>query len=187
MLYENLTFASTNPIYFSNIFDFSTAIKDYKYISGFLLLYNEFLRLLRNENYININNYTFIDCFNIEEIYDNLYELENLELFSLYSKNITIKSINNDLSNLIKYIDSFSRCLSLAHLSEFDNNSLIDIFKKKASSQETTELEKQTKVDTLGLSEIGFDINNYTPPTKEQKEQIKTMIEIILKDNKKDI
>lgn len=40
--------------------------------------------------------------------------------------------------------------------------------------------------DPLGLSKIGFNINNYTPPTETQKEQIKTMIEIILKDNKKD-
>lgn len=39
--------------------------------------------------------------------------------------------------------------------------------------------------DSLGLAEIGFDINNYTPPSKAQKEQIKAMIEIILKENKK--
>lgn len=41
--------------------------------------------------------------------------------------------------------------------------------------------------DPLGLAKIGFNINNYTPPTEIQKEQIKAMIEIILKDNKKDI
>lgn len=40
--------------------------------------------------------------------------------------------------------------------------------------------------DPLGLEKIGFNINNYTPPTETQKEQIKAMIEIILKDNKKD-
>lgn len=40
--------------------------------------------------------------------------------------------------------------------------------------------------DPLGLAKIGFNINNYTPPTQTQKEQIKSMIEIILKDNKKD-
>ena len=34
-----------------------------------------------------------------------------------------------------------------------------------------------------------FDIfiDNYTPPTETQKEQIKGMLEIILKENKKDI
>ncbi|MCI8470329.1 helix-turn-helix domain-containing protein [Romboutsia ilealis] len=39
--------------------------------------------------------------------------------------------------------------------------------------------------DPLGLAQIGFDINNYTPPTETQKEQIKVIIETILKDNKK--
>ncbi len=39
--------------------------------------------------------------------------------------------------------------------------------------------------DPLGLSEIGFNIDNYTPPTETQKEQIKAMVEIILKENKK--
>ena len=37
------------------------------------------------------------------------------------------------------------------------------------------------------LDTIGFFINDYTPPTETQKEQIKTMLEIILKENKKNI
>lgn len=40
--------------------------------------------------------------------------------------------------------------------------------------------------DPLGLSQIGFNIKDYNPPTETQKEQIKSLIEIILKDNKKD-
>ncbi len=43
--------------------------------------------------------------------------------------------------------------------------------------------------DPLGLAQIGFDINSEikgdTPPTETQKEQIKVIIETILKDNKK--
>lgn len=40
--------------------------------------------------------------------------------------------------------------------------------------------------DPLGLAKIGFDMKDYTPPTETQKEQIKSLIEVILKDNKKD-
>ena len=40
--------------------------------------------------------------------------------------------------------------------------------------------------DPLGLAQIGFSMKDYTPPTKTQKEQIKSLIEVIMKDNKKD-
>lgn len=40
--------------------------------------------------------------------------------------------------------------------------------------------------DPLGLAKIGFSMKDYTPPTETQKEQIKSLIEVILKDNKKD-
>lgn len=40
--------------------------------------------------------------------------------------------------------------------------------------------------DPLGLAKIGFSMKNYTPPTETQKEQIKSLIEVILKDNKKE-
>lgn len=37
--------------------------------------------------------------------------------------------------------------------------------------------------DTLELSNF---MKNYTPPTQKQKEQIKSLLEIVLKDNRKD-
>lgn len=40
--------------------------------------------------------------------------------------------------------------------------------------------------DTLGLAKIGFSMDKYNPPTEKQKEQIRDLLEIILKDNKKD-
>lgn len=130
-LYESLTLTSKNPIFFNDIFDFSTAFDDYKYIGGFLLSYNEFLTFLQNEGYIDINNYDFIDCFNINDIYNHLNNLEHLELFSLYSKNITIRNGKKELDEIVKYVDSFSRYLSLSYLAEFDSNSLIELFKRK--------------------------------------------------------
>lgn len=43
----------------------------------------------------------------------------------------------------------------------------------------------QKQEDPLGLAKIGFSMKDYTPPTEAQKEQIKSLIEIIMKDNKK--
>lgn len=40
--------------------------------------------------------------------------------------------------------------------------------------------------DPFGLEQLGFNIKDYVPPTPKQKEQIKEIIETILKDNKKD-
>lgn len=40
--------------------------------------------------------------------------------------------------------------------------------------------------DPLGLAKIGFSMDKYNPPTEKQKEQIRDLLEIILKDNKKD-
>ncbi len=36
------------------------------------------------------------------------------------------------------------------------------------------------------LLKVGFDMKDYNPPTDKQKEQIKALLEVILKDNKKD-
>lgn len=43
----------------------------------------------------------------------------------------------------------------------------------------------QNNEDLLDLAKVGFTKENYNPPTEKQKEQIKTIIETILKDNKK--
>lgn len=47
----------------------------------------------------------------------------------------------------------------------------------------------KSNIKNLGINEellkLGFDINDYEPPTNKQKEQIKSILEIILKDNKK--
>ena len=44
----------------------------------------------------------------------------------------------------------------------------------------------EIKEDPLGLAKIGFNMKDYNPPTETQKEQIKSVIEVIMKDNKKD-
>ena len=44
----------------------------------------------------------------------------------------------------------------------------------------------QKQEDPLGLAKIGFNMKDYNPPTEIQKEQIKSLIEVIMKDNKKE-
>lgn len=39
--------------------------------------------------------------------------------------------------------------------------------------------------DPLGLAKVGFSMDEYIPPTDTQREQIKGLLEVILKDNKK--
>ena len=45
---------------------------------------------------------------------------------------------------------------------------------------------EKTTEDPLGLAKIGFSMDDYVPPTDAQREQIKGLLEVILKDNKKD-
>ena len=42
------------------------------------------------------------------------------------------------------------------------------------------------KEDLLDLAKVGFTKENYNPPSDKQKEQIRTILETILEDNKKD-
>lgn len=41
--------------------------------------------------------------------------------------------------------------------------------------------------DPLGLAKIGFNMKDYNPPTEIQKQQIKGLLEVIMKDNKKGV
>lgn len=48
--------------------------------------------------------------------------------------------------------------------------------------------EKNPKeTDPLGLAKIGFNMKDYNPPSETQKQQIKGLLEVIMKDNKKDV
>ena len=40
--------------------------------------------------------------------------------------------------------------------------------------------------DPLGLAKIGFNMKDYNPPSDTQREQIRGLLEVIMKDNKKD-
>lgn len=40
--------------------------------------------------------------------------------------------------------------------------------------------------DPLNLAKIGFSMKDYNPPSEKQQEQIRNLLEVILKDNKKE-
>lgn len=40
--------------------------------------------------------------------------------------------------------------------------------------------------DPLNLAKIGFSMKDYNPPSEKQQEQIRDLLEVILKDNKKE-
>lgn len=42
------------------------------------------------------------------------------------------------------------------------------------------------ETDPLGLAKIGFNMKDYNPPSETQRQQIKVLLEVVLKDNKKD-
>ncbi len=69
---------------------------------------------------------------------------------------------------------------TLSILSDFFNVS-IDYILGKSDIRNAVQQE-----DPLGLAKIGFNMKDYNPPSDTQKEQIKSLIEVILKDNKKD-
>lgn len=154
ILIDNLSFninTVNKPILLADIFDLQYLLEDYKYLAGFLCIYNSFIKHLENEGYIVITDYVFVDCFNINSIYDNLSRFNKLELFSLNSKNITIK--NKDLYDpLVYYIKKFSTALNLAYLSDFDNNTLTEIFKKKATNNKIeTQIKNISKINSTSL------------------------------------
>ena len=49
-----------------------------------------------------------------------------------------------------------------------------------------SDIRKAEEIDPLGLAKVGFSMDKYVPPTNAQREQIKGLLEVILKDNKKD-
>ncbi len=67
----------------------------------------------------------------------------------------------------------------LVKLSEIFNCSIDYILGK-------SDIRNPEQNDPLGLAKIGFNMENYTPPSDTQREQIKGLLEVIMKDNKKD-
>lgn len=93
-----------------------------------------------------------------------------------------IAKIINKSERTVGFYESGERDMNtdtLAKLADFFNCS-IDYLLGKSDVRNP---EKQE--DPLNLAKIGFNMKDYTPPTEKQKEQIRDLLEVILKDNKK--
>lgn len=134
-----------NELNFSQYYDKNFYIEDYAYHSGFWVLYDSFIKCMDNNNYITINNYQFIDWFNIENIYNNLEKYEELSLLSYKSTNISINK--NIIHTIVEYIKNFSKCLNLSFLSDFDNNSLTELFKKNVNKYKEKNKSEQININ----------------------------------------
>ena len=67
----------------------------------------------------------------------------------------------------------------LVKLSEIFNCSIDYILGK-------SDIRNPEESDPLGLAKVGFRMDDYNPPSDTQRQQIKGLIEVVMKDNKKD-
>lgn len=108
-----------------------------------------------------------------------------------------LKKIRQDCNltqeELAKKIDT-----SRSNIANYENNKnmpSIDVLSKLSEVLDCSidyllgksEERNPEKSDPLGLAKIGFSMKDYTPPTETQKQQIKGLLEVIMKDNKKDV
>lgn len=91
--------------------------------------------------------------------------------------------------------------LNYNSLSTEERNFILDYLQKKWNKERPkdkkpfskSEIEEilftnpEQQEDPLGLAKIGFNMKDYNPPSETQKQQIKGLLEVIMKDNKKDI
>lgn len=130
-----------SKIYLINYYRKDFLIEDYNLVCSFLFLYESFLKCLEKKLYITLIDYEYSNYFQIEEIYNNLSSFENLELLSF---NSTFIKINYETSNkLLEYIKNFLKALNLAYLSDYNNNALTELFKKKIQNKNNNEATRQ--------------------------------------------
>lgn len=108
-----------------------------------------------------------------------------------------LKKIRQDCNltqeELAKKIDT-----SRSNIANYENNKnmpSIDVLSKLSEILDCsvdyllgkTNKKNSNETDPLGLAKIGFSMKDYNPPTETQKQQIKGLLEVIMKDNKKDV
>ena len=97
------------------------------------------------------------------------------------------------LSELAKKIDT-----SRSNIANYENNKnmpSIDVLSKLSKVLDCSidyllgksDERNPKETDPLGLAKIGFNMKDYNPPSETQKQQIKGLLEVIMKDNKKDV
>ena len=108
-----------------------------------------------------------------------------------------LKKIRQDCNltqeELAKKIDT-----SRSNIANYENNKImpsIDVLSKLSKVLDCSidyllgksDERNPKETDPLGLAKIGFNMKDYNPPSETQKQQIKGLLEVIMKDNKKDV
>ncbi len=142
-LIQSVEQKGSSKIYLTDYYKKDYFLEDYNLVCSFLFLYESFLKCLEKENLIALINYTYSNYFDLEEIYTKIYSLERLELLSFTSQTTTINS--EQTIKLLNYTKDFLKSLNLAYLSDYDSNTLTEIFKSKVKMLKTNQ-QKSSKI-----------------------------------------
>lgn len=136
---------------------------------------------------MSVCNYIDVDLNNISG--------KSIKLFSNpYIDKINCSSAEEYIFDILYTYD----ILDTTNYTEIEKKKIIDSYNYIDNDKEYKQYIKKYKklkkeypkainyYDPLGLAQIGFSMDNYAPPTDAQREQIKGLLEVILKDNKKD-
>lgn len=108
--------------------------------------------------------------------------IKQLRVENKWTQEYVCEKLNISSGALSRYETSMYEPKSLDLVKDFANlfNVSTDYLLGKS------DIRNPKQEDPFGLAKIGFNMKDYTPPTETQKEQIKSLIEVIMKDNKKD-
>lgn len=110
--------------------------------------------------------------------------IKSLRIEKEWTQEYVCKKLNISSGALSRYETGMYEPKSLELVKDFANlfNVSTDYLLGKSNDRNP----ENQDTDILELTKIGFNMDNYTPPTEKQKEQIRDLLKIILKDNKKD-
>ena len=107
--------------------------------------------------------------------------IKELRLEHQWTQEYVCEKLNISPGALSRYETSMYEPKSLELVKDFANlfNVSTDYLLGKS------DIRNPQQSDPLGLAKVGFSMDKYVPPTDAQREQIKGLLEVILKDNKK--
>lgn len=108
--------------------------------------------------------------------------IKQLRVENKWTQEYVCEKLNISSGALSRYETSMYEPKSLDLVKDFANlfNVSTDYLLGKS------DIRNPKQEDPLGLAKIGFSMKDYNPPTETQKQQIKGLLEVIMKDNKKD-
>lgn len=109
--------------------------------------------------------------------------IKQLRVENKWTQEYVCEKLNISSGALSRYETSMYEPKSLDLVKDFANlfNVSTDYLLGKS------DIRNPKQEDPFGLAKIGFNMKDYTPPTETQKQQIKGLLEVIMKDNKKDV